>query len=175
MSNEITRENVQEILDRNSAAAKQKEAALNEQERKLRLHINDNHATKTASKAQLAQRKAKEEAEALEKRQQKRTDRAMEAAECSAWYRFMFGAFSPILIAGPVISLAGGSPVTFLAALLMAAYTVMVIVFIIKAFFPITRIIARFANTCVEAYAEYKEIIHDCINLIKRKDMTIHG
>lgn len=170
MSNEITRENVQEILDRNSAAYKQKEAALNEQERKLRLHINDNHATKTASKAQLAQRRAKEEAEAQAKRQQKQAYAAKEAAECHAWYRFMFGAFSPILIAAPVISLAGGAPVTILVAFLMAAYTFLVIVFITKAFFPISRIIARVAKTCVEAYAEYKEIIHDCI---KRKEVHV--
>lgn len=172
MPNEITRENVQEILDRNSAAYKQKEAALNEQERKLRLHINDNHATKTASKAQLAQRKAKEEAEALEKCQQKRTERARESAECHAWYRFMFGAFSPILIAAPVIALAGRAPVTILVAFLMAAYTSLVAMLIIKAFSPLARLAAYFSRLFAEARTDFQDIYHEFIDIIKRKEVN---
>lgn len=103
MTNEITRENVQHILDRNAAEFKSKEAAMYEQERQLRLHINDNHATKTLTESQRAQKKAKEEQEAraaaLAKRQQERAERAMEAETCITWYRFLIRVFTPILIA----------------------------------------------------------------------------
>ena len=168
MTTEITRENVQHILDHNAAEYKRKEADLYEQERQLRLTINDNHATKTASKAQKAQKKAKEEAEALAKRQQKQAYAAKEAAQCRAWYRFMLGAFSPILIAAPLIAIAGSAPITILAAFLTAAFTLLVIVAIIKAFFPFACISRKAAEACVEV----KDIINHYIN---RKGENHHG
>lgn len=50
MSNEITRENAQAILDRN--AANLKEASLESQARQLRLTINNNHTAKTMTDIQ---------------------------------------------------------------------------------------------------------------------------
>lgn len=50
MNNEITRENVQEIIDRN--AANLKDAFMDSQERQLRLTINHNHTEKTMTAIQ---------------------------------------------------------------------------------------------------------------------------
>ena len=75
MSNEITRENVRAFLDHNAVELKEKEIAMDSQERQLRLTLNHNHAEKTMTDIQ--RREARQEAQrAL---QQKR-ERAMEAA-----------------------------------------------------------------------------------------------
>lgn len=65
MSDEITRENVQKILDRNTAS--RKDAILDAHERQLRLTINRNHTKRTMSDAQkwaLEREKAEERREA---------------------------------------------------------------------------------------------------------------
>ena len=93
MNTAINRENVQKILDRN--AAERKEAALEAQARKLRLIINANHTAKLAEQfppeqPERPQEEPKEAKEALARRQEKQAERVREAAECHAWYRFMF-------------------------------------------------------------------------------------
>lgn len=176
MNTAINRENVQKILDRN--AAERKEAALEAQARKLRIIINDNHTAKTAVKTaveapELPQEEPKEAAEALTRRQEKRAERDMEAAECHAWYQFMLRVFSPILIAALVIALAGHAPVSILVAFLMAAYTFLFAMLIIKAFSPLARLAAYFSRLFAEARKEIREIIHDFIS--KRKGGIVRG
>lgn len=103
MTTEITRENVQQIIDRHAAENQRKEVDMYRQEYKLRRIINDNHATKTLMESQRAEKRAKEEAEArsaaLLKRQQERAERAQEANECNRWYQLMIRVFAPILVA----------------------------------------------------------------------------
>ena len=136
MTNEITRENVQEILDRNAAEAKRKEEALEAQERKLRLHINGNHATKTMTESQ----RAKQELEAWEaeqaKRQERRAEMAQERDECETWYKFMFLVFSPLILTSMLVTLADGAPITIVLLGAMALYTAALLLTAIKAFFP---------------------------------------
>lgn len=140
MTNEITRENVQQILDRNSAEARRKEADLYEQERQLRKIINKNHTTNTITKPQLAQQRAKEAEEArnaeLAKRQERRAELAQEAEGCTAWYRFMLLVFGPLILAGMMVSIAGSAPITIPLLLCMAAYVALILVISIKSFFP---------------------------------------
>lgn len=140
MTNEITRENVQKILDRNASEANRKEATLEAQERKLRLHINDNHATKTAPKAsELLQNKPEaEEVPQIQAEAVQLSRREQEAAECRAWYKFMALVFGPLLIAAMLVSLAGTAPIAIPLLILMAAYTGMLLVMSIIAFFPKT-------------------------------------
>lgn len=138
MSNEITRENVQEILDRNAAEAKRKEAALEAQERKLRLTINDNHATKTMTESQRAQKEQEAQEAELAKRQERRAELAQETNDCNAWYKFMSLVFGPLLIAGLLVSLAGTAPIAIPLLILMAAYTGLILLTSIIAFFPKT-------------------------------------
>lgn len=75
MNKEITRENVREFLDRNAADLKEKETAMESQERQLRLTINHNHTEKTMTDIQ--RREARQE-ELRVRRQQR--EQAREAA-----------------------------------------------------------------------------------------------
>lgn len=104
----INRENVQQILDRNTA--NRKEAILEAQARKLRLHINANHTAKLAKlfppeQPERRQEEAKAKAEHLKRKQEKRAERAAEAAYCTDWYGFMLRLFTPMLIAAATIGL----------------------------------------------------------------------
>jgi len=103
----INRENVQQILDRNTA--NRKEAILEAQARKLRLHINANHIAKTGKKAaqqpERRQEEARAKAEALKRKQEVRAQRAAEAAYCTDWYGFMLRIFAPLIIAASTIGL----------------------------------------------------------------------
>lgn len=104
----INRENVQQILDRNTA--NRKEAILEAQARKLRLHINANHAAILAKlfppeQPERRQEEARAKAEALRRKQEKREQRAAEAAYCTDWYGFMLRIFAPLMIAAATIGL----------------------------------------------------------------------
>ena len=133
---EITRENVQKILDRNSAEAKRKEAVLEEQERQLRLHINGNHATKTMTESQRAKKEQEAQEAELAKRQVRRAELAQEGEECNAWYKFMLLVFGPLIAASLLVSMAGSAPVSIPLLILMAAYTGLILLTAIKEFFP---------------------------------------
>ncbi|MGN0999737.1 MAG: hypothetical protein ACI4PO_09315 [Faecousia sp.] len=110
MSNpEITRQNVQESLDRRSEAKRQKEADLEDQARKLRAIISSNHTTKTAPKRPerpqdppKAPKADCSKEEAI--RGDRRAQRAMETASCLNWYRFLIRVFGPMLIAAMAVS-----------------------------------------------------------------------
>ena len=105
----INRQIVQEGLDRRSAHRKEREAALEAQARKLRLHINANHIAKTGKKtAQQPERRQEEvkaKAEALKHKQEIRAQRAAEAAYCADWYGFALRIFAPLIIAAATIGL----------------------------------------------------------------------
>ena len=105
----INRENVQQILDRNTA--NRKEAILEAQARKLRLIINANHTDKLSKlyppeQPERRQEEAKVQAEHLKRKQEKRAQRAAEAAYCADWYGFMLRIFAPLMIAVAAIGLA---------------------------------------------------------------------
>lgn len=140
MTSEITREKVQEILDRNAAEARRKEANLDAQERKLRLHINDNHAIKTAPKAsERPQNKPEvEEVPHVQAEAVPLSRREQEAAGCHSWYQFMFMVFAPLLLVSMLVSLADGAPIAIPLLILMVAYTCMLLVMSIIAFVPKT-------------------------------------
>ena len=104
----INRENVQQILDRNTA--NRKEAILEAQARKLRLHINANHTAKLAKlfppeQPERRQAEAKARAERMKRMQEKRAQQAAEAAYCTDWYGFMLRIFVPLIIAAATIGL----------------------------------------------------------------------
>lgn len=138
MTNEITRENVQSRLDHRAAEFKKREAVLERQAQLLRLIINDNHSTKTAPKSpERPQDKAKtEEVPQVKAEVVPLSRREQEAAECRAWYKFMSLVFGPLLIAGMLVSLAGTAPIAIPLLILMAAYTGIILLTAIKAFFP---------------------------------------
>lgn len=136
MTTEITREKVQQFLDSNAAEAKRKEAALEAQERKLRLHINDNHATKTMTESQRAKKEQEAWEAELAMRQERRAERAQEGNECNAWYRFMLLVFAPLILAGLLVSIAGNAPISILLLVIMIAYTGLILAKSIIAFFP---------------------------------------
>ena len=136
MTNEITRENVQAILDRNTAEAKRKEAYMDAQERQLRLHINGNHATKTMTESQ-REKQAQEAMEAeLAKRQERRAELAQEGEECNAWYQFTFQVVAPLILASMFVNLADGAPIAIVLLIAMTLYTAAILLAAIKAFFP---------------------------------------
>lgn len=136
MTNAITKENIQNFLDRNAAEHKSKEEVMYEQERKLRLHINGNHATKTMTESQ----RVKQVQEAWEaeqaKRQMRRAELAQERDECETWYQFMFMVFAPLLLTSMLVALADGAPITIILLIAMALYIAALLLISIKAFFP---------------------------------------
>lgn len=142
MTNEITRENVQQIVDRNAAEHKRKAATLEAQERKLRKIINQNHTDKTTvqtatTATKVAQKEPKEAEKECTKAMDERSERrAQEAESCNSWYQFMLLVFGPLLIASLLVSLAGGAPITIPLLLCMAAYVALILLTSIKAFFP---------------------------------------
>lgn len=136
MTNAITRENVQEILDRNAAAYRSKEAAMDAQERQLRLTINDNHATRTMTESQRAQKEQEAVAAELAKRQERRAELAQEGNECNAWYKFMLLVFGPLIAAGLLVAIAGTAPIVLPLLILMVAYTGLILLTAVKEFFP---------------------------------------
>ena len=136
MTNAITRENVKEILDRNASVFKRKEADLEAQERQLRLHINDNHATKTMTESQRAKQEQEARIAELAKLHERRAERAREADECETWYQFMFLVFAPLLLTSMLVTLADGAPITIILLIAMALYTTALLLTAIKAFFP---------------------------------------
>ena len=119
MTNAITRENVQEILDRNASVFKRKEADLEAQERQLRLHINDNHATKTMTESQRAKQEQEARMAELAKLHERRAELAQEGDECDAWYQVMALIFGPLLIASMLVSIAGTAPIAIPLLILM--------------------------------------------------------
>lgn len=150
MTNEITRENVQSRLDRRAAEFKKREAVLEKQARLLRHIINDNHTDKTTPKAsEQPQEKAKtEEVPQIQAEAVPLSRREQEAAECRAWYKFMALVFVPLIVAALLVSLAGTAPIAILLHIFMAAYTGLILLTSIIAFFP------------KPARAEIKEFIH---------------
>lgn len=142
MSNEITRENVQQIVDRNAAEHKSKAAAMEAQERKLRKIINQNHTDKTtvqtaATAPQIVQKKPKEAERECTKAMDERAERrAQEAEYCNAWYQFIFLVFAPLILVSMLVTLAGGAPITIPLLICMAAYVALILLTSIKAFFP---------------------------------------
>lgn len=108
-SNKVYREIVQDGLDRR--AAERRDAALEKQARKLRLHINANHTAKLSElypseQPERRQEEVKVQAEHLKRKQEKRAARAAEAAYCAGWYGFILRVFTPMLIAAATIGLA---------------------------------------------------------------------
>ena len=165
----INRENVQQILDRNAAEAKRKEADLYKQERKLRLIINQNHTDKTAVKAperpQEEPKKTEEEwGKELTRRSERRAQRAQEHDSCTAWYRFMLLVFAPLIAAGLLVSLAGSAPITFILLTAMVAFTALILLTAIKAFFPKP----NFARFAVEAYDDFKDAISEFKEMFRK-------
>lgn len=136
MSSKVYREIVQAGLD--TRAAERVEANLEKQARLLRLIISDNHSTKTLTASQLAQKKAKEEEEARNAAHAKSQQERTEKAKCYAWYRFIGVVFGPLIAAALLASLAGTAPIAFLLHICMAAYTGLLLVTSIIAFFPKT-------------------------------------
>lgn len=112
-TNKVYREIVQDGLDRR--AAERRDAALEKQARKLRLHINANHIAKTGKKAAQQSERRKAEVEALKRKQEIRAQRAAEAAYCADWYGFMLRIFAPLMIAAATIGLANTNvlPIAF--------------------------------------------------------------
>lgn len=139
MSNpEINRQIVQAGLDHRAAEFKKREAVLEKQARLLRLIINDNHTTKTTPKAsERPQNKpdvkeepqVQEQAVPLSRQEQEDADR-------HPWYRFMFMVFAPLILVSMLVFLAGGAPITIPLLILLAAYTCLLLVMSIIAFFP---------------------------------------
>lgn len=108
-TNKVYREIVQDGLDRRAAG--RRDAALEAQARKLRLHINANHTAKLSKlyppeQPERRQEEAKEKAEHLKRKQEKRAQRAADAAYCTDWYGFMLRIFTPLMIAAATIGLA---------------------------------------------------------------------
>lgn len=136
MTNAITRENVQEILDRNAAKAKSKEEVMYEQERKLRLHINGNHATKTMTESQRAKQELEARMAELAKVHERRAALAQEGDECNAWYEFIALVFGPLILTSMMVTLADGAPITIILLIAMALYAAAILLTAIKAFFP---------------------------------------
>lgn len=141
----INHESVQQIIDRNSAERKRKEAALEAQARKLRLIINDNHTAKTSVKtADKAPERPQEEPEAIEDEvytdlpiyTEERTQRRQEREYCTAWLRFLALVFAPLILSALLFTLAGTAPIAIVLLISMAAYTILIIATAIKAFFP---------------------------------------
>lgn len=139
MSNsKVYREIVQAGLD--SRATERVEATLEKQARLLRLIISDNHSTKTSPKSPEPP-KNKIEPKGMSQVQAEAiplSRREQEVAECRAWYRFVALAFGPLLIAGMLVSLAGTAPIAIPLLILMAAYTGLILLTSIIAFFPKT-------------------------------------
>lgn len=137
-NSKVYREIVQAGLD--SRAAERVEATLEKQARLLRIIINDNHSTKTAPKSsEQPQKKAEpQEVPQVQAEAVQLSRREQEAAECRAWYKFMALVFGPLLIAAMLVSLAGTAPIAIPLLILMAAYTGMLLVMSIIAFFPKT-------------------------------------
>lgn len=135
-NSKVYREIVQAGLD--SRAAERVEATLEKQARLLRLIINDNHSTKTTPKSpEPPQNKTKpQEMPQVQAEAVPLSRREQEAAECRAWYRFVSLVFGPLLIAGLLVSLAGTAPIAIPLLILMAAYTGLLLLTAIKAFFP---------------------------------------
>ena len=77
MSSEEARKIVADGLERRKEEQRQREAALEKQERLLRLKINDNHMEKTLSEAQ---KKENQKQEAKHRREQRAKERAARAA-----------------------------------------------------------------------------------------------
>ena len=107
-SNKVYREIVQDGLDRRADA--RRDAALEAQARKLRLHINANHTAKLSElyppeQPERRQEEAKAMAERLKRMQKIRAQRAAEAAYCTDWYGFMLRIFAPLIIAAATIGL----------------------------------------------------------------------
>lgn len=100
MSDEITRENVQAILDRNVAKRQEREAALEDQARQLRLTINDNHTARTLTEAQ---RKELVKVEAQKRREARAAalaqEQAREDAATLAVQRYMMACIGTMLMA----------------------------------------------------------------------------
>lgn len=109
MSNtKVFREIVQDGLDRRADA--RRDAALEAQARKLRLHINANHTAKLSElyppeRPERLQEEARAKAERLKRMQEKRARKAAEAAYCTDWYGFMLRIFAPLLIAAATMGL----------------------------------------------------------------------
>ena len=126
MSNtEINRQIVQQGLDRRAAHAKRMDALLETQERKLRLIINDNHIRATGgyvpqASAQRPQEPKVESSAALARRQEKRAERAQEAAWCADWYRFLLRVFAPFLVAALALVLSDLAVIHFILAVSVA-------------------------------------------------------
>ena len=135
-NSKVYREIVQAGLD--SRAAERVEATLEKQARLLRLIINDNHSTKTATKTpEKPQKKAEpQEVPQVQAEAVPLSRREQEAAECRAWYKFIALVFVPLLIAGLLVSLAGTAPISIPLLILMAAYTGLILVVSIIYFFP---------------------------------------
>lgn len=141
----ITRENVQAILDRNSAEAKRKEAALNEQERQLRLIINNNHIRsqggEVPSQRPERPRKApKDPAKEQARIKAMRAQRAAEARYCSDWYIFLLRVFTPVVFACLAIEL------SYLG--LLHAFFATIIVIVTSAF-SLKTFAGRFIDPCI--------------------------
>ena len=135
-NSKVYREIVQAGLD--SRAAERVEANLEKQARLLRLIINDNHSTKTAPKIpEPPQNKVKpQDVPQVHVESVPPSRREQEAEYCDAWYRFVALVFAPLLIAGLMVSLAGTAPIAIPLLILMAAYTGLLLLTAIKAFFP---------------------------------------
>ena len=133
-NSKVYREIVQAGLDIRSA--ERVEATLEKQARLLRLIINDNHSTKTLTASHLAQKKAKEEEEARIAANEKTKQARSEKAQCYAWYRFIGIVFCPLFVVGLLVSLADTAPIAIPLLILMAAYTGLLLLICIFAFFP---------------------------------------
>lgn len=108
-TNKVYREIVQDGLDRR--AAEKRDAALEAQARKLRLHINANHTAKLSmlyppEQPERREEESKAKAQELKRKQEARAQRAAEAAYCTAWYGFMLRIFAPLFIAAATIGMA---------------------------------------------------------------------
>lgn len=130
MSNEITRENVQAILDRNVANRNQREAALEDQARQLRLTINDNHTARTLTEAQ---RKELAKAEAQKRREARAAaqaqDKAREDAATLAVQRYAMACIG-------TVAMAMLTPFPWWASVaLMAGLAVFPVAYIIRLYF----------------------------------------
>lgn len=134
MSNEITRENVREFLDRNAVNLKEKETAMDSQERQLRLTINHNHAEKTMTDIQRREARQEEIRALRQKREREREAARIQEMKADAAVRYYgLSCLATILLASvtkfplwAVLALTGGM------GAVLAAYTY-------RVFYPIQR------------------------------------
>ena len=104
MNTTVNRQIVQEGLARR--AALRRDAALEDQARKLRIIINDNHDAKAGARGPVTFQTASNSKASTQSRRRRNTHREdQEAQYCYGWYRFMFRVFAPFLVAVVVMAL----------------------------------------------------------------------